>query len=833
MASKQLMIRINYERVNDNSGNYYNMVDILNHFIKSGKYLIPGYKKLVLSFSGKLITFVILSLLIFLCSCSTPDRKAVLVNETTEMAAPVLYGIQKLKAQLISKGFDVETVSSMEEAEGDLILVIGLAAGNSAAAKELTSMNMDLPEGHEGLVIQKVLREENPMVVLCGSDTNGLMYALLELTSCIEMQDDSGDILSLVKNIKEKADLDERGISTYTMQRAWFEKKLYDEEYWKRYFDMLAGSRINNYIIIFGYENGGFMAPPYPYFFNTDGFPDVKMANITGEQQRKNVEAFNRMIELAHERGIKITTGIWDHIYRGGVQNGGLAKEDDGAEARVNGLTSENLLPYTLKALEKYLEVFPGIDKLQFRMHPESGLTTREMPIFWNKVFALIAESRPGMPVDIRAKDLPDEIIDDGINQGLKIKVATKYWMEQMGLPFHPSHVNRQNMLDRRHGYADLLKYPQKYLVNWRLWNGGTTRILLWGDPEYVRRIAQSAHLYNGNSLEFNEPLATKMETQPHNKEPFELLDPAYKYYDYEFERYWYFFDVFGRMSYNPDPPEELWNASFIKHYGKDAGPYLKEGLNLASQVLPRIVASAYNYQYFPTTRGWAEKMHFGNLERFSKGGGTDIQQFVSFEEEAENIIEGRDDPRLSVFSNSAWFSSMADSILNTVEQAEGAARKSDINKEFISTTTDLRILANLARYYSHRVKAAVYYNIFQQTNNLIALDDGIRNEEHAVGAWKGIVEAAGDVYTKDLMMGICSMNMCGHWNDDLEQLNEGLKSLEDLRADLLKVQEDNPLKINHVPVRHLKPGNKLTIAVNINAGNVNTVKCAIKTGNK
>ena len=56
----------------------------------------------------------------------------------------------------------------------------------------------------------------------------------------------------------------------YTMQRAYFESRLYDEQYWTRYFDMLAADRINNFVVIFGYENGGFMAPPYPYFFNVD-----------------------------------------------------------------------------------------------------------------------------------------------------------------------------------------------------------------------------------------------------------------------------------------------------------------------------------------------------------------------------------------------------------------------------------------------------------------------------------------------------------------------------------------------------------------------------------
>ncbi|MBS3777494.1 MAG: hypothetical protein KGY70_20025, partial [Bacteroidales bacterium] len=334
------------------------------------------------------------------------------MSDTTEAASPVLHGIEKLKEQLISKQYDVEINKSLEGAEGDLFLVAGLASGNNKAVSQLNSMKEELPKGKEGFVIKKSTRQGSPIVVLCGADANGLMYALLDIGRRIGLQDITEDVLALVSNIRKQADLAERGISTYTMQRAWFEKRLYNEKYWKRYFDQLARSRINSFTIIFGYENGGFLAPPYPYFFNTEGFPDVEMANINHEQQKKNIEAFNKMIELAHKRGIRITVGIWDHIYRGGVQDGGLAEEEEGAEARVSGLNSENLSAYTLKAFEKFLKVFPEIDKIQFRMHPESGLTTEEMPAFWHKMFGLIADNQPGMPVDIRAKQLPDEIIN-------------------------------------------------------------------------------------------------------------------------------------------------------------------------------------------------------------------------------------------------------------------------------------------------------------------------------------------------------------------------------------------------------------------------------------
>ena len=122
----------------------------------------------------------------------------------------------------------------------------------------------------------------------------------------------------------------------YTMNRAYWESRFYDDAYWARYLDLLAQNRFNTLVVIYGYENGGFLAPCYPYFFNVDGFPDVRMVGITPQEQRRNLDAFKRLIKMAHERGLNFTVGIWDHIYRGGVQGGGVPRgRKDPAEAHA------------------------------------------------------------------------------------------------------------------------------------------------------------------------------------------------------------------------------------------------------------------------------------------------------------------------------------------------------------------------------------------------------------------------------------------------------------------------------------------------------------------
>ena len=684
---------------------------------------------------------------------------------------PARYGIARLEQALAAKGLTVVHPRPDEPARADFYVLAGLKKGEP-----------------QSLSIRRSTYAGKPAVTLSGGDSRGLMYAALDTADRVGWSGADADPFARVRDVSEEAYLVERGVSTFTMQRTYFESRLYDEQYWERYFDMLASSRINNFIVIFGYENGGFMAPLYPYFFNVPEYPGVELIGITPAQQLRNTAAFKVMMRIAHERGIDVTAGIWDHIYRGGVQGGGIPGAAENAGKRVSGLvwgvTAENLAGYTKAALRRFLNVFPEVDAIQFRMHDESGLKREEMAGFWHEVFAFIKAERPNMRIDLRAKDLPDAVINDALDQGVKARVNTKYWMEQLGLPFHPTHVNIQNQHDRRHGYADLLRYPQRYRVQWQLWTGGTTRLLLWGDPEYVRRFAASARLYDGNSFEVNEMLATWMLGEPHDEKPLPILNPRDRYYDYEFERYWAFYRLWGRLTYNPRTSPEVWQNEFEARFGPAAAIHVMKSLEAGSRVLPRIVAAAYRYEYFPTTRGWAEMNHQDSLPKFAAAENSDIQQFENPRDEARSILQGTDTPMRRPQETSRWFAITADEITSELGMAEKAIGAKAGN-EFLSTATDLRILAGLARYYAARLPAAVAYNVYKESGNATAFDEAIADEKRAVEAWREIVAAAGDVYNDRLAFGARAIGFRQHWKEELALLEEDLTALEAERANV------------------------------------------------
>ncbi len=682
-----------------------------------------------------------------------------------ELDPPARYGIAKLEQALAAKGLSV----AHSPARADLYVIAGVRPG--------------MPQS---LSITRSQYKGKPAVTLSGGDARGLMYAALDTADRVRWSTAVANPFNRVREVTEEPYLAERGVSIFTMQRAYFESRLYDEKYWERYFDMLASSRINNFIVIFGYENGGFMAPLYPYFFNVPGYPGVELTGITPAQQARNTASFKTMMRIAHERGIDVTAGIWDHIYRGGVQAGGIPGAAENAGKRVPGLvwgvTADNLASYTKAALRRFLEVFPELDAVQFRMHDESGLKREEMAGFWHDVFSFIRAEHPRLRVDLRAKDLPDAIINDALEQGLNARINTKYWMEQFGLPFHPTHINTQNQHDRRHGYADLLRYPQRYRVDWQLWTGGTTRLLLWGDPEYVRRFAASARLYGGSNFEMNEMLATKMLGEPHDEAPLPILNARYRYYDYEFERYWAFYRLWGRLTYNPETAPEVWQNEFDARFGLAAGVHVMTALEAASRVLPRIVAAAYRYAYFPATRGWIEMNHQDSLAKFATAENSDIQQFENARDEAHRILQGGDTAMRRPQDTARWFARTADEISSEVSRAEDAIGDGRGN-EFVSTITDLKILAGLARYYAARLPAAVAYNIYKDSGETTAFDEAVAGEQQAVAAWRGIVAAAGDVYSDRLAFGARAVGFRQHWKDELALVEHDLKDLEQERA--------------------------------------------------
>jgi len=678
------------------------------------------------------------------------------------------HGLSKIESALRAKGIAAEKVQSLDAARGKVLIVIG-SAPDSVAADLLKAAGAPLPDGAEALVIRRSEFEGKTALAVCGSDDRGLMYAELDVADRIGWSDDPEDPLREVKNAAEKPFVPERALSKLVINKSEFERYCFSEEYWTKYLDMLAANRFDTFVLMYGYGSEGYFEPPYPFMFDVEGYPEVRVVDITAEQQQRNLDVLNRVVRMTHDRGLDFTLALWTHIYR---------RVKEPTPGLIWGLTDDNLIPYTKAAFAKFLELVPDLDALQFRLHVEASVTLPQQIPFWDTVLGVIKASGQDIRVDMRVKGFTDDMIDAALAHGMNMRLTTKYWGEQMGLPFHPTHITGRNQFKRRHTYADMLKNPPRYKMHYRLWNHGTTRILQWGDPEYVRRFADTTHLWDGDGYEVHEPLAFKM--GDHGGETYDLLKPEHQYYEWEFERYWHFFQVFGRVGYNPDAPPEVWRTEFEKRFGEDAAPYVEQALHAASRVVPRVIA--YNLTDLSAGYAWPEKQRWNELPVYARSEPSDTAQFLPINEAARHHLQGEDSARIWPQQVARWFGAVANEILDMVNQAESRIGPNP-SKEFASMVIDLKVLAHIARYHAQRNHAGLQYAFFDYARDLNALHDAIRHEREAIATWEEIVKLTDGVYHDNLIMGP-EPRLTGSWKTELEELKKGLEELEQMARD-------------------------------------------------
>jgi hypothetical protein len=666
--------------------------------------------------------------------------------------APVVFGVEKVKQALVAKGYNVNQTTNHNKRFKGLVIATGLPQDNPV----IENFSSEIQKEPEAVLIKKA---SDNLLIASGFDATGVMYALLELASQIEVAPLGSNLISLVNEVNEKPLCVERSLSTQIKSEHIRNGFFHDPVYWDLLFEQLAVSRINSYCFIFKFK-----APIYTLFFDVEGYPAETTGGIvvSAEEQARNLAAMQNIVQKAHDHGVKITFGIWNHV----------SNPDD----------ANRLAGYTEKAIAKIINLVP-FDAFQFRMHWESGLP-REMDVltkFWGSVYDGINLSGRKIRIYPRAKGLPDTIINIGVAKGMDFAIETKYSAEQMGMPFHPAKIQKQNQTDRRHGYADLLSYPKNYDMLYRVWNWGSQKLLVWGDTDWSRRFAKSVTLYNNSKGIFEIMEIEGAELMGNGSK--QALTESYIYTDYEFQRYWCQNLMIGRLGYNPETGDDVFAREFRKRFGDNAAPYILDALEQSSRIIPRIISSAMpDFQEQRGVPEWGSGSGMNGkatLEAYSKILPLDVQTFVSFSEAAEMRIKGEFSARVHPLQNADWYAKTANDIDRNIALAEkhiGLNR----DKEYIATVKDMQIMEGIARFHAERIKAAIAYQMYLKLDKSgAALDSAIYYDERALQQYRKVVSVVGDMYRTDLNF---TVSDAGHWKDELILLEKAFEQLKRLR---------------------------------------------------
>src|SRR5690625_2106858 len=118
--------------------------------------------------------FLKLLFLFLLISSCTDNKLTISIISDQQLGSTVEHGLSKLTDKLLALNIDYELVGSFEEAQGETVIVVGLAFGEGLAAQLLSKANRLVPEVPEALTIWNTERENTPVLVVGGYDDQGL-----------------------------------------------------------------------------------------------------------------------------------------------------------------------------------------------------------------------------------------------------------------------------------------------------------------------------------------------------------------------------------------------------------------------------------------------------------------------------------------------------------------------------------------------------------------------------------------------------------------------------------------------------------------------------------
>ena len=740
-------------------------------------------------------------------------------SDRTANSMPSQWATEELEKSLTSEGIDVIRCEQISKARnGDLIIV---AAGSDSyiAHQLLKDSKTEMPTLAEALGLVPVILEGKEILLACGYDVRGLVYALLELADRVQYSNQPLESLNILKPIVEKPSNVIRSSTRLFVSEVEDKPWFYDRDMWKKYLTMLTTQRFNRFSLSLGigYDflqnvTDAYFLFAYPFFLSVPGY-NVRVLQLSDVERDRNLTTLKFISDEAAARGVEFQLGIWMHGY--------IWNDSPNANYTIEGLTHETHGPYCRDALRQLLQACPNITGITFRIHGESGVKEGSYG-FWKTVFDGVATCGRKVEIDMHAKGITQEIIDIALATGMPVKVSPKFWAEHLGLPYHQADIRAyeipkpnekvEGLLNlsegsrsfTRYGYADLLKENRRYEVIFRIWPG-SQRVLLWGNPEMSAAYSKAFGFCGSAGVELMEPLSFK------GRRGSGIAGGRCAYMDktlnpkWDWEKYPYSYRVFGRLAYNPDTKPDVWRRYLNKQFGDGTGA-VESTMASAFPILPIVLTahgvSAANNLYWPeiyTNFSIADPNNknpyfdtpspkvFGNVSPM------DPQLFMGINEFADELLKGRRSGKYSPIEYAQWVEDFADETSKHLKQAK-INSKGKHKPEFRRMAVDAAIAAGLGRFFGAKFRSGVLFEIFKQSGDHTALELSIQFYHKARNFWRELADVAKNIYEHDITYGGEDI-LRGHWLDRLPSIDddiEFMRKISEQTSHTNSPQQDN-----------------------------------------
>ena len=702
----------------------------------------------------------------------------------------------------------------------------------------------NLPIEKESFAIIPVEGKLN-QVILYGSDTRGLVYAITELADRIENITSGKNILNeiifkTIESPKTKIRSISKCFESDVEDLSWFN----DKKMWSEYLDMLITNRFNRLTFTVGmqynYPYGNefikdvYLYCAYPFLIKPKNYK-IYAEGLSANERSNNLKILKFISDEALKRGLEFQLAIWTQRYD--------FDNAPNANYQIKNIP-KNYAEYCRDSLELILKKCPGISGLTLRVHVECGIAERNYK-FWKIYFEAIQNIKRNINLDLHAKGIDQKLINIALNASSNVSISPKYTAEHMGLPYHQASIRKQEMppkkeVDKkwtfsegkrkflRYSYGDLLKKNKKYGILYRIWPG-TQRVLIWGDPDLARGYGQHSTFCNSLGVELCEPLSFKGRMGTGIKGGrFNYLSANLRT-KYDWQKYIYTYKVWGRCTYNHKSNDHNFSRYYNKLFGNSSDDLIN-ALSYASKILPFFTlvhgVSASNNSYWPEIYEnmsiveraphlpYSYDLH--KPSRLGMATSQDPQLIMSPIELANCIHKKIIINRYSPITMSNWFGSYANKAKFFLSKAIKNYKQLD-NPEFKRLEIDIKILSAMGNFFSFKIKSACYWELFLKQKNFKWGIRSVQLYEKASKAWAETAEISKKYYLKDLTYGPQSW-LRGRWDDRLPAIKEDILKMKNIlkknniketrmknTCKLLEIKNNQQFKIKHIIYKNNK----------------------------
>lgn len=805
-----------------------------------------------------------------------PGKVSVIIDSASSAAAssPVMRAVEQLRNALTQHGIACQAVNDFEAAVGSSFCVViadsssKLAQGFPSGAALTAPESLRLTPGHVG---------RTPAVLVSAIDPRGFVYGLLELAERAQFGSDPIVALHLAAVVEEKPANPVRGVGRYFCSELEDKLWYYDKSFWPGYLERLVASRFNRFTMAFGlaydFPRGvtdDYFHFIYPYLVDVPGYPEVRVvqlaaadgtrlsapAPLSHDERQKNFETLRFIAAEAGACGLHFQLGIWTHAYQW--------TDSPNAYHRIEGLTPDNHAPYCRDALAILLKEMPEIQGLTMRVHGESGIPEGSYS-FWSTVFESVAKAGREIEIDMHAKGVDQGMIDAASATGMPVRLGAKYSAEHQSLGYQQADIRALEIPHgdpagtepatfkfssgsrsfTRYGYADFLRQGARAEVLFRLWPG-TQRHLLCVDPHTIEAYARTSHFCGANGLDLMEPLTFK------GREGSGLPGGRCAYADaslnpkMDWEKYDYYYRVWGRKLYDPDAKPECWQRYLQSKFGRGASA-IESALASASRILALLTSahldSASNHDLWyelPTNMPVvvdSEPSPYGDTPTpkcFGTVSPLDPQMFSTVVEYAQALLARQAGAKYSPIEVAQWVEECAARSEESLAEAFHTV-SSRTSPEFRRIEEDVRIQIGLGKFFAYKLRGAVLYEIFQKTGEAEAGTLALAQYQKARDDWAVMSERASRVYRANVSYGDVPKRR-GHWSDRLPGIDTDLNAMRAKieagssansagknAADAVRTATSRPrrpeIPCTHAAPDDFVPGKPLTLKLAFHAG--------------